>query len=147
MGIITDRQKGLFPAPKQIKMDCSCSDGAVMCKHVAATLYGVGAQLDKQPELFFKLRHVDHLELIAAGTTEITTVKKQTGKVLKSGDLSKLFGIELDSDTPIAPAKPVKKRVSSKRIDSKNKLAKKKKGVVVKKKTPVKKNHQKKTRH
>ena len=36
-----------------------------MCKHVAAVLYGVGARLDQQPELLFRLRQVDHLELIA----------------------------------------------------------------------------------
>ena len=30
-----------------------------MCKHVAAALYGVGARLDEQPELLFRLRGVD----------------------------------------------------------------------------------------
>jgi uncharacterized Zn finger protein len=34
-----------------------------MCKHVAATLYGVGARLDAEPELFFRLRRVDQLDL------------------------------------------------------------------------------------
>ena len=29
---------GLFPAPKEIRMSCSCPDWAGMCKHVAATL-------------------------------------------------------------------------------------------------------------
>ena len=29
-----------------------------MCKHVAAVLYGVGARLDEQPELLFRLRGV-----------------------------------------------------------------------------------------
>ena len=44
---------GLFPAPREIKMSCSCPDWAGMCKHVAATLYGVGARLDAQPDLLF----------------------------------------------------------------------------------------------
>ena len=44
---------GLFPAPREIKMSCSCPDWAGMCKHVAATLYGVGARLDSQPDLLF----------------------------------------------------------------------------------------------
>lgn len=109
MGVITDKQKGLFPSPKQIEMDCSCPDGAVMCKHVAAALYGVGTRLDENPELFFELRHVDHLELIAAGTTGITTSGKKTGKVLKSDDLSQLFGIELDSGA-VKKKKIVKKK-------------------------------------
>lgn len=128
MGVITDRQKGLFPAPKQISMDCSCPDGAVMCKHVAAALYGVGARLDEKPELFFELRHVDHLELIAAGTTGITTSGAQTDKVLKTDDLSQLFGIDLDSSVAGAPEKKsmplrkkngVKKKVKGKQITKK----------------------------
>jgi uncharacterized Zn finger protein len=36
-----------------------------MCKHVAAVLYGIGARLDKQPELLFRLRELDEKELIA----------------------------------------------------------------------------------
>ena len=36
-----------------------------MCKHVAAVLYGIGARLDQQPELLFKLHKVDEKELIA----------------------------------------------------------------------------------
>jgi uncharacterized Zn finger protein len=55
---------GLFPAPGEIKMSCSCPDWAGMCKHVAATLYGAGARLDAAPELLFTLRGVDRAELI-----------------------------------------------------------------------------------
>src|SRR5204863_4356777 len=62
---LTERDTGLFPQPKEIKMACSCPDWAGMCKHVAATLYGVGARLDMDPELLFALRDVDHLELIS----------------------------------------------------------------------------------
>ncbi|MCC6868058.1 MAG: SWIM zinc finger family protein, partial [Burkholderiales bacterium] len=47
---------GMFPAPKEIEFTCSCPDWASMCKHVAAVLYGVGARLDQQPELLFRLR-------------------------------------------------------------------------------------------
>ena len=32
---------GLFPEPREISFSCSCPDWAVMCKHVAASLYGV----------------------------------------------------------------------------------------------------------
>ena len=38
----------------------------MMCKHVAAVLYGVGARLDAKPELLFLLRGVNHEELIEA---------------------------------------------------------------------------------
>ena len=53
------KDAGLFPAPNEIKLDCSCPDWATMCKHVAAVLYGVGARLDASPELFFTLRGVN----------------------------------------------------------------------------------------
>src|SRR5205085_2379346 len=56
---------GLFPAPGEIKLSCSCPDWADMCKHVAAALYGVGARLDEKPQLLFVLRGVDENELLA----------------------------------------------------------------------------------
>src|SRR5438445_4235637 len=49
------RNTGLFPSPKEIKLSCSCPAWAEMCKHVATVLYGIGARLDQQPELLFRL--------------------------------------------------------------------------------------------
>jgi uncharacterized Zn finger protein len=49
----------------EIAFSSSCPDSAAMCKHVAATLYGIGARLDVEPELLFGLRKVDAKELIA----------------------------------------------------------------------------------
>ena len=66
MEIVTRKGKGLFPAPKEISLSCSCPDWATMCKHVAATLYGVGARLDHAPKLLFTLRGADHAEMVAA---------------------------------------------------------------------------------
>jgi hypothetical protein len=59
MEIVTRKGEGLFPSPREISLSCSCPDWATMCKHVAATLYGVGARLDRAPELLFTLRCVD----------------------------------------------------------------------------------------
>lgn len=50
---------GLFPSPREIGFTCSCPDWALMCKHVAAALYGVGVRLDEEPLLFFTLRGID----------------------------------------------------------------------------------------
>ena len=47
MQIVTRKGEGLFPSPREISLSCSCPDWATMCKHVAATLYGVGARLDR----------------------------------------------------------------------------------------------------
>lgn len=116
MELVTRKQGGLFPAPEQISFECSCPDWAGLCKHVAATLYGVGVRLDEKPELFFELRGVDHTELVggaaAAAPRLAGKAKGRAGrKVLEGADLSALFGIELDA--PAAPppndARPTKR--------------------------------------
>ena len=87
---------GLFPAPKEIKMSCSCPDWAGMCKHVAATLYGVGARLDHDPDLLFTLRGVDRIELVSAGADlSITEAAAGSERVLAGDDVAALFGIDI----------------------------------------------------
>ena len=84
---------GLFPAPKEIKMSCSCPDWAGMCKHVAATLYGVGARLDHDPDLLFTLRGVNCSELVSAGADlSITEAAAGSERVLVDDDVAALFG-------------------------------------------------------
>jgi uncharacterized Zn finger protein len=98
MEVVTDRQNGLFPLPGEISLKCSCPDWAVMCKHVAAVLYGVGARLDQKPELLFMLRGVDHEELISADAEAAVSAATSSGKSKRlRGDLSDVFGIELDA--------------------------------------------------
>jgi len=96
---LTHPKDGLFPQPNEITLKCSCPDSARMCKHLAATLYGIGARLDAAPELLFTLRDVDHLELIsqavAAENLDRTLLGSDTGD-LAGSDLSEMFGIELD---------------------------------------------------
>jgi uncharacterized Zn finger protein len=95
------RQKtGLFPAPHEIKLKCSCPDWADMCKHVAAVLYGIGARLDQQPDLLFRLHQVDEKELIAgAGSAPLGKTAPAAKKVLGGEDLSALFGLDMDQGT------------------------------------------------
>ena len=97
MEVVTDRGKGLFPRPVEIRLGCDCPDWAVMCKHVAAVLYGVGARLDEQPELLFLLRGVNHEELISteAGVVAATRKKGAGGRRLAANDISDVFGIEM----------------------------------------------------
>jgi len=96
---VTHQQGGLFPRPSEIEMECSCPDGAYMCKHIAAVLYGVGARLDHQPELLFALRKVDHLELLAeAGKAPSLATSADVGPTLAADQLSDVFGIEIETD-------------------------------------------------
>ena len=107
MDIVTDRDTGLFPTPGQIKLACDCPDWATMCKHAAAVLYGVGARLDKSPELLFRLRGVDEAELIADDLALPGGVA--TADTLADDDLGSIFGIDLaaaDSPPPPRARKP-----------------------------------------
>ncbi len=104
---LTQPADGLFPQPKEIKMRCSCPDWAGLCKHLAATLYGVGARLDASPELLLTLRGVDHLELIgeAVGTTNLErALSTTTGATLGNAELSELFGIDIEPGSNGDPA-------------------------------------------
>ena len=82
-------------------MNCSCLDFAGMCKHIAAVLYGVGALLDVNPEQLFELRHVDHVDLITTASKGNALFQDQGGdNLVKDDDLSALFDIEMDANTP-----------------------------------------------
>jgi len=90
---------GLFPKPAEIRFSCTCADYASMCKHVAAVLYGVGARLDEQPELLFRLREVNEKDLVTRIDTALPLAKQgpAAGKVLNADDLSALFGLDMDA--------------------------------------------------
>ena len=104
METVSRKGEGLFPSPKEIKLNCSCPDWANMCKHVAATLYGVGARLDHKPELLFQLRKVDHQELIMdAGSAKSLTQGQPLDSSLARADLSSVFGIDIDTTAPPSP--------------------------------------------
>jgi uncharacterized Zn finger protein len=117
---ITRPGSGLFPTPKEIRFSCSCPDSAALCKHIAATLYGIGSRLDAEPQLLFGLRKVDAKELIArAGEGEALPQKlPRAGRILDSSKLADVFGIDLPGVEPKAsamspaqtPARPSAKR-------------------------------------
>ena len=111
---LTAKGAGLFPAPKEIELGCSCPDWADMCKHVAAVLYGVGARLDEKPELFFTLRGVKMEELLSAATATATTPiagATAPGQGLEDAALSEIFGVEIEAAAPlpVPPAAPGKR--------------------------------------
>jgi len=137
--IIIDKKSGLFPSPKEIKLDCSCPDWATMCKHVAAALYAVGARLDESPELFFVLRGVDYNELVEnIDATKVIgeTVEKGKDENVEDMDIADVFGIELATTKTTKNTLTTKNTKNTKKKTKKKKVAKKK---VVKKKVAKKK--------
>jgi uncharacterized Zn finger protein len=128
---LTRQKDGLFPSPKEIKINCSCPDWAWLCKHAAAVLYGVGSRLDEEPELLFTLRGVDHQELVSQAVAggNLDQALSGGGRALAEDDLGALFGIDLDdagrpaAETPVADPPTSKtarrKRAASKRPTSK----------------------------
>jgi len=98
---------GLFPAPQEIAMSCSCPDWADMCKHVSAALYGVGARLDADPDLLFTLRGVDRAELVSSVGADLplTRTAAASERVLAVEDVGALFGLEMDA--PVAAIQKV----------------------------------------
>jgi uncharacterized Zn finger protein len=112
---ITRSGTGLFPSPKEIFFSCSCPDSAALCKHAAATLYGIGARLDAEPELLFGLRKVDAKELIARAGEGGTPVQKlpDAGRILDSSKLADVFGIDFGGMDAKPSYKPTAKKAKS----------------------------------
>ena len=125
--MFTAKGSGLFPAPKEITFSCSCPDSAYMCKHVAATLYGIGARLDEDPGLFFSLRKINVNDLVSQAVKEsaadlLKKAETKTARVMDASDMSDVFGIDLDEgidldvpDKRLAGKSPVKKKKFTKK--------------------------------
>ena len=86
---------GLFPKPSDIRFSCSCPDFASMCKHVAAVLYGVGARLDRSPELLFRLRAVNENDLLTDLDDALPASKPPGARVLADENAAALFGLDM----------------------------------------------------
>jgi uncharacterized Zn finger protein len=116
---VTDHEHGLFPAPREIQMSCSCPDYADCCKHLAATLYAVGCKLDNEPALLFTLRGVDAQEMIgesAQNAVASFTTGGDKADTISDSDLADVFGISFDApvvEEPPVAAKP--KKVAAKK--------------------------------
>lgn len=122
--IFTTQGQGLFPSPHEIEFNCSCPDWAYMCKHVAATLYGIGSRLDVSPSLFFELRKVNVDDLIQQAVKDqsrrlLKKAGKTSARMIAEPDLAGLFGIDMeepvDLDIPTTAEKASRKPTQPKR--------------------------------
>ncbi len=131
MEVLCRKDAGLFPSSEEIQLGCSCPDGAYLCKHLAAVLYGVGARLDQAPQLLFTMRGVDQMDLVSeAGRSSAKVGTKKGKNVLQTktrSDLAGLFGIELDGGAEAAPKASATRKKKPAAKAKKNAVAKKRK--------------------
>lgn len=88
---------GLFPTPREISFSCSCPDWALMCKHVAAVMYGIGIRFDENPFYFFSLRGIDVDRFIGVALENrvekmLQNADCSTARIIEE-DVSDLFGV------------------------------------------------------
>ena len=100
--VFSNKSGGVFPTLKEMSFGCSCPDWASMCKHVSASLFAVGAQLDEKPGLIFELRGTRVDELVQSaiiGETQWlrskTAVRAKNRLSLTDKKLASLFDINL----------------------------------------------------
>lgn len=99
MKALFEGKDGLFPSPREISFNCSCPDWALMCKHVAAALYGVGARFDEQPLMFFELRGIDFnrfIDVTLANKVEMmlkNAEQPKSNRIMREDRLTELFGV------------------------------------------------------
>jgi uncharacterized Zn finger protein len=91
-------EQGLFPEPKEISFQCSCPDWALMCKHVAAVLYGIAVRFDEDPLLFFELRGMDVGRLVDVTIAShvdrmLENVDRPSTRIMGNGQWEKVFGL------------------------------------------------------
>lgn len=102
MAHVCRQGRGLFPGPAEISYDCTCPDGfggGWLCKHIAATLYGVGVRLDEDPDLLFRLRRVAHADLLVRATAGLAAAppRRSARRTIADDRLSAVFGIDLEA--------------------------------------------------
>lgn len=96
--LFQDKSYGLFPSPDEISLQCNCLDVAYMCKHLAATLYAIGAKFDDDPLFFFELRQIESENLIQKSVEKklenmLVNVGKKTDRSMDVSKISDVFGL------------------------------------------------------
>ncbi|WP_320123506.1 SNF2-related protein [uncultured Sphaerochaeta sp.] len=102
----------LFPQSwKDLGMQCSCPDWAVPCKHLAAVIYMIANEIDKDPFLIFRLHGLDvQSSLLNSGSTVKEQIPTLDSLTLINGKGGSTGLGELDLQV-IPDMKPVLERV------------------------------------
>lgn len=122
------QKDGIFPSPAEISFMCSCPDWALMCKHVAAVMYGIGLRLDENPFYFFELRGIDvdrfiNVALETKVESMLSHASAVTSRMMNAEKIPALFGV-LDSQDilphqeSLKPLEPLETPITQKLPDT-----------------------------
>lgn len=69
----------VFPQSWQdIKLNCSCPDWAVPCKHLAAVIYTIANEIDQNPFLVFQLHNFDLVSELSSHKLQLQDLERET---------------------------------------------------------------------
>jgi len=91
------QEKNLKVFPKQwtdFKMQCSCPDWAVPCKHLASVIYMISREIDNNPFLVFEIHNVNLLQELEKRGVTIPDLQKT--EIENSGSILKVRQDKLD---------------------------------------------------
>lgn len=78
LGIAEKNNIRIFPQSwKDIKLDCSCPDWAVPCKHLAAVIYIIANEIDQNPFLVFSLHRFDLMAELSGHNSGIQALQAE----------------------------------------------------------------------
>ncbi len=104
MRAVANPTHGLFPAPSDLRFSCPCPDDAGLCEHAAGLLYAAGCHFDDHPADLFLLRGINPHTLVSANLSDViaglTNAQDAADPGLATTDLSQLFGIQLEPESP-----------------------------------------------
>jgi hypothetical protein len=86
----------LRPAATELLGSCGCADRVPLCEHVLAALYGFGARLDAEPELFLLLRGVP--TTLPPAPTGLVIAPLTPDRIALTGSLAAQFNLNLRDD-------------------------------------------------
>lgn len=108
--VFAKAQAALFPtAPDHLRLHCNCPDKVTVCKHIVATCYLLGEQLDEDPFLLFRLRGSDRDHVLAglrrqAGGGAGAAAKAEASDAQPAGEGATADARGAGAATPLDPA-------------------------------------------
>lgn len=111
----------LFPSTsRDIKMDCSCPDRAIPCKHIAAVIYWLSREIDRDPFLIFALHGLYLLDALQAEGLEVKEVTEDRpttlhalSAIVNDMELAQCSGDFKLTSLPLTPLPVIGKKIFS----------------------------------